>query len=264
MKPFNENDFLDFMWEKMSWQEINKCAREKTIILLPLGSIEQHGPMLPVECDYFLAKTRCLAGAQKALTDFKIKSLVLPTIPYGVSTEHNDYPGTISLNLQTYILLVQDIITEVVRADFKKIILVSGHGGNIIPAMACIRDLKDSFKKQRIKGTNIFFADDTNCFTDISKIYKEMKQDQFNFHADAVETSFYLFNKPDLIKKEGMVKPKVKVKQMPMGSWYTKDITVSGASGNPLRANAEYGEKLFSYATKALALFIKNCSAYRN
>jgi creatinine amidohydrolase len=262
MKPFDEREYAGLHWNEMSWDELRSCAKQGRIALLPLGSIEQHGPMLPVGCDQFLAHTWALEAARRARDDHGVLAVVLPTVPYGVSTNHMDFPGTVSLGLETYLRLLQDIVREVVRAGFRKIVCVSGHGGNIAPAREILRDLGAKLKAEKVPQVRLYMADDRNCFAGANEVYAKIEQGQFNFHADAVETSYYLALRPDLVKRKGLVKPKVKCRQMPLhANWYTKgDITDSGASGNPALGNAEYGKELFQYFPRALAAFLKKVS----
>jgi len=259
MDPFNERDYAGLMWAEMSWVEVQRAAEEDRIALLPLGSIEQHGPMIPVGCDRFLAHTWSHEGARRARDEHGVPVVVVPTIPYGRSTQHVDFPGTISLSLETYMRLLEDIVREVIRAGFTKIVCVSGHGGNYGPARETLRDLSGKLKKEGIVNVRFYLADRTNCFTRAGEIYAKMKQGQFNFHADACETSYFLFHRPDLVKQEGMVKPVVKRDAMPLHlDWFTKrDLTETGASGDPTRANAEYGELSYEYFTGAIAAFLK-------
>jgi creatinine amidohydrolase len=247
----------------MSWVEVGRCAKEGRIALIPLGSVEQHGPMIPVGCDFYLAHTWALEGARRARDDHGVRVVVLPAIPFGRATQHIDFPGTVSLSLETYVKLLQDIVREVIRAGFRKIACVSGHGGNIAPAHEALKDLSGRLKTEGVTGVRLYMADSHNCFSGADKMYAKMPQGQFNFHADAVETSYYMFNRPDLVKKEGMVKPKVKCDRMPLhASWFTKgDITETGSSGNPTLANAEYGRELYEYVADALAAFLKKVQA---
>ena len=257
MKQFRQgNDYADVKWGDRSWREFASCAEEGHIVLLPLGSIEQHGPMLPVETDWFLAESWAMEGARRAHDEYGVKVLVLPPLPYGVSTEHMDFAGTISLELDTYVKLLQDIIREVIRAGFKKIVCVSGHGGNIMPAQVSMRDLKIKLKKEKVEGVKLYMADHSECFADSEEVTEAVEQ-QFHFHASACETAYYLFQHPELVKKEGLVKPEMKRQNKPRAGWWTKDITESGASGNPEKATAEYGEKLYEYFSGAIAQYLK-------
>lgn len=259
MHPFNERDYAGLQWAEMPWVEVQRAAEEGRIAVLPLGSIEQHGPMVPVGCDQFLALTWALEGARRARDNHHVPVVVLPTIPYGRATQHTDFPGTISLSLETYIRLLEDVVREVIRAGFKKIACVSGHGGNIAPAMEALRDLSGKLKREGIVGVRFYFADNRTCFTRANEVYAKLKQGQFNFHADAWETSYYLFHRPDLVRREGMVKPSIKCDTMPLHlDWFTKrDITESGASGDPSVADPEYGKLGYEYFPDAIAAFLK-------
>ena len=259
MHPYNERDYAGLQWAEMSWVEVQRAAEEGRIVVLPLGSIEQHGPMIPVGTDEFEARSTALEGARKARDKHHVPVVVLPTIPFGRATGHADFPGTISLSLDTYIKLLEDIVREVIRAGFQKIVCVSGHGGNYAPATETLFDLSGRLKKEGIVGVRFYLADNHNCWTRAGEIYGKLKQGQFNFHADAVETSDYLFHRPDLIKQEGMVKPVLKRDRMPLYlNWSTKrDVSESGATGDPTVANVEYAKLSYEYFTDALAAFLK-------
>ena len=141
MKPFDERDYAGLMWKEMSWVEVGRAAEEGRIAVLPLGSVEQHGPMIPVGCDYLLAQYWGLEGARRARDDHGVPVVVLPALPFGRATHHTDFPGTISLSLETYLKVLEDVVREVLRAGFRKIACISGHGGNIAPATEGLRDL---------------------------------------------------------------------------------------------------------------------------
>jgi len=259
MQPFNERDYAGLMWGEMSWVEVGRAAEEGRIAVLPLGSIEQHGPMIPVGCDHFLARSWSLEGARRARDNHGVPVVVLPALPYGRATQHMDFPGTVSLSLETYAKLLEDIVREVIRAGFRKIACISGHGGNIAPAVECLRDLSGRLRKEGIEDARFYMADRRTCFKRANEIYATLKQGQFNFHADAWETSVYMFHRPDLVKPEGMVKPTIKRDAKPLHlNWYTKgDITETGSSGDPTKADLQYAELNWQYFPDAIAEFLK-------
>lgn len=95
-----------------------------SVILLPVGSLEQHGTEAPLGCDGKIAEMLCKkAGLQTNIP-------VLPPLFYGYSESHKAFPGTFSLSLDTYSKLLEEIINEAARNQFKQILIVSGHGGN--------------------------------------------------------------------------------------------------------------------------------------
>ena len=254
----SEKKYNELLWGSKTWEEIRACSKKGFIPVLPLGSIEQHGPMLPVECDWFLAHSWCLEGAYKASAK-GVKVLVLPAIPYGVSIEHIDFSGTLTLHCDTYIRMIQDISRNIIRAGFNKLVYVSGHGGNMVPLQTAVRELKLELKEKGQKKIQLYIADDKNCFNENEKIYNVINQKQFDFHASAVETSYYLFMKPELVRKNKMTRPKVKCSRTPAYAWFTKkDITESGASGDPSVATKDWGAKIFEYKSLKLAEFLNN------
>ena len=259
MQPFNERDYAGLMWQEMSWVEVGRAAEEGRVVVLPLGSVEQHGPMIPVGCDFFLAHSWALEGARRARDMHGVPVVVAPTVPFGRATQHVDFPGTISLSLETYIKLLSDIARNVIRAGFRKIACVSGHGGNIAPAGEALRDLSGQLKSEGIDDVRFYMADNRTCFKQGGTFYNQLDQGQFNFHADAWETSVYMLHRPDLVKQEGMVRPVVKRDNMPLHlDWFTKrDITETGSSGDPTKAALEYAEANWEYFADSIADFLK-------
>ncbi len=95
-----------------------------SVILLPAGSLEQHGTEAPLGCDGIIAEALCRKAGMITATP------VLPALFYGYSLCHTSFPGTFSISENTYSALLLDIISEAARNKFKKIIILSGHGGN--------------------------------------------------------------------------------------------------------------------------------------
>ena len=110
--------------EEMSWPEVAKLAKQKKTVLIPVGSIEQHGPHLPLNCDLTAAWEVSLRVARK------IGAVVAPPIIPGVSTHHMPFPGTITLSPSTFIKVVKEYCASISRHGFKELVLVNGHGGN--------------------------------------------------------------------------------------------------------------------------------------
>ena len=111
-------------------------------ILLPAGSLEQHGTEAPLGCDGIIAEALCRRAGQLTSTP------VLPTLYYGCSFCHTSFPGTFSLSEEAYSKLLSEIISEAARNGFKRILILSGHGGNRKAAEKAVAEPEGSISSQ--------------------------------------------------------------------------------------------------------------------
>jgi len=112
-------------WEELTSPEVGALDRDRTVVVLPLGSVEQHGNHMPLGTDTILAQAVSLAAAG-ALDDV----IVLPPPWYGFSAHHMRFPGSITLSAETLMAVAGDIVAAVVKHGFRRILIVNGHGGN--------------------------------------------------------------------------------------------------------------------------------------
>lgn len=113
-------------YDDLTWPEINEAVQARKVVLLPIGSTEQHGHHLPLDTDNFLARSVCVKTAQLAPTEL----LVMPTIPYGYNEHALDFPGTIHVHYDHFIEYCLDVCKSVVHAGFDRIVIIDGHGSN--------------------------------------------------------------------------------------------------------------------------------------
>jgi len=205
---------------EMTWEEVK--GRETAVI--PVGSIEQHGPHLPLETDSLIAE----AVSRKIAS--KINAVVVPSVRYGVSIEHMDFPGTISLSKEIFAGKISDICSSLLKHGFKKIILVNGHGGN-------------SKTLEALKLRNVKYVD----------IIKQIKGYD---HAGEIETSLMFFLYPEKVRT-GRIK-KQEFKFPGKGEWRTIEHSKSGVLGDPTKATAEKGQKYFEQIVSGLLNELKN------
>ena len=116
-----------YIYEKLTWPEINKAVKAKKVCVVPVGSIEQHGPHLPLDVDCVCPRGVALHAA-KLVPD---KVLVLPTIVHGYTAHVMDFPGTINIHWEHFIKMIVDVGSSLAYHGFKKIILLNGHGSNM-------------------------------------------------------------------------------------------------------------------------------------
>ena len=107
----------------MNWEHVEAWLKQNDLAILPLGSTEQHAG-LSLSVDSILAEKIALDAAEP------LGVPVFPVIPYGLAPYFLGYPGTISLQIKTYIQVVRDILDSLYRHGFRRILIVNGHGGN--------------------------------------------------------------------------------------------------------------------------------------
>jgi creatinine amidohydrolase len=112
------------LWEHLTSPDIKTAAEKNLVTVLPIGSIEIHGPHMPTGTDSITIREVARMAAEKE------PAVVLPTLYYAYVPENRHFPGTISLSAKTLLPMLEEICDEVARNGFKKIIIVNGHGGN--------------------------------------------------------------------------------------------------------------------------------------
>jgi creatinine amidohydrolase len=121
-----ESAAAKYLYSDLTWPEVNEAVRLKKVVLLPVGSTEQHGPHLPLDVDNLIATRLCLEAGRRDPE----KIVVAPNLPYGYNIHGLDYPGTIHVGHKAYIDFCYSICASFAYHGFKRIIVVNGHGSN--------------------------------------------------------------------------------------------------------------------------------------
>lgn len=251
--------------ENLSFKQVEALDRDKTIVILPCGSIEQHGPHLPNGMDTQVAMK--IAERVCENTADTLNCLLLPPIWAGQSPEHMDFPGTITYTAETYITMLKEISGSVARHGFRKMYIINGHGGNISAIGAAAFDIRDRY------NLKIFMF---NVWAVISDIALKQTHREATHHIDAhggeIETSLMLHLTPENVHMEWAVdeeNPQLRLGQVinlggPIGiNWNSlQDIAPSGISGMASFGAAEKGrvifEALVDLATRGVLEIDKN------
>lgn len=254
---------LKMDYANLTWPEIKQAREEDYILLLPVGSIEEHGPHLPVGTDDFFAQRWANESAKMAREDFGVKTIVLPSIHYGDSLTLSSFPGTLSIRPETLINVVFDVADAVLAQGFKKIVIVNVHGGNR-PAVYCAaRKIKNKYYK---KGQKVIVrvADDTdkdllpNCFwEEAAKNDPEAAQGSM-IHGGSLETAKMLDTHPELVRKEKY--PLKLEKYQREDVYFMEEVSATGTGGDPSKATVKAGSLLWSYLISNLAKYLKELS----
>lgn len=182
------------LWEKMTSLEIEEAARKELVAVLPIGSIEIHGPHMPVGTDSITVYKIAEFAAERE------PAVVLPPFYYAYVPENRHFPGTISLTAKTLLSLMEEVCDEVSRNGFKKILIVNGHGGNneLIRVF-----LRDSLTKRK----NYFiYALVSPWPPSLANTIAKLTEGRTIGHACEAETSIGLYLFKELIKMENVKK----------------------------------------------------------
>ncbi|WP_051133165.1 mycofactocin biosynthesis peptidyl-dipeptidase MftE [Nocardia paucivorans] len=129
----------------LTWPEAGEYAvAADTLLAVPVGSTEQHGPHLPLSTDTDLAVALCAGLAER-----RPGVLVAPAIPYGSSGEHAGFPGTLSIGRRALELLIVELCRSATDT-FERILLVNGHGGNLEPLHRAVGLLRSESRDVRL------------------------------------------------------------------------------------------------------------------
>ena len=234
---------------ELTFLEISKFLSKNSILCLPIGSIEQHGPHLPLNTDVVLAEefTRCIVARWAATLDL----WQLPTQTISLAREHEWAPGTLSLSIQGMTAVMRDLGREIARSlPTRNLAIINGHGGNRGILEALIQDLRADF------GLNV-------CVLHPA-VWAEMDANASvpEIHGGKNETSMMLAIAPQLVRRDQIAQLKNplhgeavrKTILDPAVSWpWTTDdkrIADMGIIGDAQTASAEFGQRILDHVTE--------------
>lgn len=250
---------MSILWGEHTWEEIRDAAQAGAIAVVPFGSTEQHGPMLPVDTDVRIAEKMAADGARLAQEKFGLRVLVLPTMPFGLAQHHLSFAGTVSFQPETYIAVIADTLNCIVHHGFHRIAVLSGHGGNEPGLKLGIEKVIHAHAATQALRIALFGGHRDPVFAKLSReIWKDQPSEgQPGIHASRWETSETLADRPHLVKKEKMVRPTLKRPTVPEWNWRTEELTATGAFGDPSQARPEFGMQTWNAWAEAVAQFLK-------
>lgn len=248
-----KTDRQDYMWESLRWPEITERLKIVDTAILPCGAIEQHGPHLPLDVDYFDAVYLAKEVA-KACGD--PKPFVLPPIPYGVSYHHSDFKGTICVTNNALSALVYDIGMSLAQNGIRKLVMLNGHGDNA-PTL--------NYAAQMInRDAKIFVCVETGETSDID-IYN-LVNSQNDIHAGEIETSTTLALRPELVDMDRAENHTLDLDNEYLDftsdrgvSWFvhTQRLSKTGVLGNATLGTADKGRQMWEIMIRKMTDFVE-------
>ena len=217
----------------LAWPDLTD---RRPLVLLPLGSCEQHGPHLPLDTDTAVAAA--VAGRASGLLRGEVDVLVAPAQPYGASGEHEGFPGTVSAGHDALRLLVTEIGRSMLRWA-GRLLVVNGHGGNLVSLAAAVTGLRGESRD----------AAWWPCLPPGS-----------DAHPGRTETSMMLRLRRSAVREEQAVAGPTDPVHLLMDRLVTESVrgvTPSGVLGDPSGARAGEGERLLGHMADRLAADIR-------
>lgn len=247
-------------WEEMTAPEIGALDREHTVVILPVGSVEQHGGHLPLGTDTMLAESVAIAAADRSGAE----AVVLPPPWYGFSAHHMRFTGTVTLPATAFLDLVERIVDSVLAHDFRRVLIVNGHGGNGGVLDVAASTLGHRFHGQaRIAAVTYF-----QLAREAIAALRDSSPGSMG-HACEFETAMMMHVRPDLVRSDRTTtlypdpgSPYLTTDLLAQSSVRTyldfRDLSPSGVLGDPSIATPEKGARFFEATVDALARFIED------
>ncbi|MEO8714387.1 MAG: creatininase family protein [Acetobacteraceae bacterium] len=248
---------MEVEWRRLRADQLREAATKDAMVILPVASIEQHGPHLPVETDTMIGEAVAVRTA-RAISARGETALVLPVLWTGLSEHHMPFGGTITLSLAAFSAVIEDVCRSVVRHGFRRIALSNSHGGNV----NALRTLTDDLTV-KLKVPIVFFTYAEAVQPVIAKLLTTQGGVR---HACEAETAIMLALRPDLVATD-RIPPRPNAPpetDAGLSRWRSFAVrTETGVMGNPDAASAEQGERLLDAIAEALAVKLTNPELWR-
>lgn len=245
--------------EEMTWQEVKQAlAQGYRRAILALGSIEQHGPHLPLVTDTLIGDTLALRVAEQLGS-----TLIAPTIRPGCSDHHMRFAGSLSISSELLAALTRAYCESLAQHGFETIFLLPSHGGNFATVARITPELNRDIHVKIIGYSDL--VDFQKTLDGIAARFG-LTPVESGAHAGSSETSIILAERADLVHMDraqlGFAGDFVKLAQelQPGAAGFTKkfdDISPTGVLGDPRNARAEIGRALIEESAKHLAEFYR-------
>jgi creatinine amidohydrolase len=240
---------------KLTRPEIEEYLKENEVVLLPVGSTEQHGKHMAIDTDAYTAHEISMRVAEKTGV------LVAPTVSYGYSPHHMNFKGSVTLTFQTLVNVLKEVCESLIHHGFNKIVIMNGHGGNTNPIAQALKEIQD---ETGVRVYSVMVYPSPNGFgAEGTKVIEQ----EGGGHACELETSVGLYlgqrilmdSAEDWTPENTSINPKYRRKVA--AAYMFDEVTSIGSLGDPTLATKEKGKILVESVVKDLAEFIEDLKA---
>ena len=184
--------------DEMTGPEVEAALTKTDVLLLPVGATEAHGAHLPLGTDSFEARENCRRAAIR-LKALECPVVIGPVIPFGTSSFHLGFAGTVSLGSNTMINLLKDVCMSLHETGFRKFALIHGHDGNLPAMMVAAQDVVDQTADAQVMVLNWLMP--------LSKVYHTIQtSSKQEGHGGEGETARILVTHPGLVHLDRSIK----------------------------------------------------------
>jgi creatinine amidohydrolase len=241
--------------------ELSGALSKDSVIVLPLGAIEQHGPHLPLSTDFVVADAAARAVVEAVGTE--VDAWLLPTLPFTKSNEHAWSPGTMWLSATTLMAVLDDIGRSIATTPARRVLFINGHGGNSALVQVMNRELRLKYGLQTFLAHPHMPADQGG-----SSAASELGM---GIHGGMDETSVMLHLQPELVDMSLAVRrvpealshnEHVRFGGKVSFGWLSNDFFPDGHIGDPTGASAAIGAQMFTSAVEGLCEALREISRF--
>lgn len=246
------------MWKELTAAEIGALARRDAIVILPVASMEQHGPHLAVGVDTVLCEGVCRLAAEHAQAEMPV--IVAPTLWCGMAEHHMEFGGTFTFDIPTYRAVLSAFLKSIARHGFKKVLIVNGHGGNISALAAFLPDFAVETGLKLCTTTYFELAQ-----PGMPAILEDQERVR---HACEGETSLMMALAPELVRHDKLPEAVGPAHSTPRPLGVARyrsfrSFSQTGVVGDARRASKAKGEKLAVVCRDAIVAVLKDGEAWQ-
>ena len=238
-------------WMKLTAAELNARAAVDALVIVPVASLEQHGPHLGTGVDIVCCTGVAHATARRLLAMGQ-GVVVTPCVWTGLAEHHVAFGGTVTLDYATFAAVLRGVVRSAVRAGFKRVMLLNGHGGNAEAVAVAGSEFSVEFGIPVAAGTYWHLVPEV--------IGPILERQPGLMHACEAETSMMMALLPEAVRRERLAEAHGPASSRAEGQPATlfrrksfREITPSGVIGDARVATAEKGEKLLAAVSERIA-----------
>lgn len=248
-------------WMRLTAAELNERAAAGALVIVPVASLEQHGPHLATGVDIVCATA--VAQRVARLLDAAGEAVVVtPCIWTGLAEHHVAFGGTVTLDYATFAAVLRGVVRSAARAGFRRVMLLNGHGGNAEAVAVAATELSVELGIAVAAGTYWHLAPEA--------IAPVLERQPGLMHACEAETSMMMALMPEAVRRERLAEAhgphSTRVEGQPAALARRrsfKEVTPSGVIGDARTASAEKGERILAAVAERIAGMLRNEALWR-